>query len=61
MSYLANEILLRLARFAVAAVLGLILYWLLTGPLQQPGSIELGLLCFLASTGFILLVQESPI
>lgn len=61
MSYLINEILLRLLKAAAAAVLGLILYLALTGPLGNPGSIELALLCWLSGAAFILVVQESPI
>jgi hypothetical protein len=60
-SYLVNEILLRLAKAAVALLLGLALYALLTGPLSVGGSAELALLCFVAAAAFILLVQESPI
>ena len=61
MSNLLNEILLRLAKAGVAALLGIVLYWLVTGPLAVPGSAELALLSFLAGAAFILLVQESPI
>jgi high-affinity Fe2+/Pb2+ permease len=61
MSYLVNEILLRLAKAVVALLLGLALYVLLTSVGGATGSIELGLLCFLAAAAFILLVQESPI
>ena len=61
MSNLLNEILLRLAKAGVAALLGIVLYWLVTGPLAVPGSAELALLSFLAGAAFIVLVQESPI
>jgi hypothetical protein len=58
---LVNEILLRLAKAAVAAILGVLLYVILTGPLGSPGSVELALLCWLSGAAFILLVETSPI
>lgn len=61
MSNLVVEILLRLLRPAVAAVIGALLYLILTGPVGATGSVELGLLSFLAGAAFILLVQESPL
>jgi uncharacterized membrane protein (GlpM family) len=61
MSNLLIEIALRLLKAAAALVLGLILFWLLTGPLANPGSVELALLCWLSAAAFILLVETSPI
>ena len=61
MSNLVYEILLRLLKAGAALVLGLVLYWILTGPLTNPGSIELALLCWLSGAAFILLVETSPI
>jgi hypothetical protein len=61
MSNLVNEILLRLAKAAVAAVLGILLYIILTGPFGNTGSVELALLCWLSGAAFILLVETSPI
>ncbi len=61
MSNLIVEILLRLLKPAVAAVIGALLYLILTGPVGATDSVELGLLTFLAGAAFILLVQESPI
>jgi len=60
-SNLVNEILLRLAKAGAAAILGLLLYVVLTGPLGNAGSTELVLLCWLAGAAFILLVETSPI
>jgi hypothetical protein len=60
-SNLVNEILLRFAKAAAAAVLGLLLYVVLTGLLGNPGSVELALLCWLSGAAFILLVETSPI
>ena len=61
MSNLVFEILLRLAKAGVAALLGLLLYLVLVGPLGNPGSVELALLCWLSGAAFILLVETSPI
>ena len=61
MSNLLNELALRLLKVGIAVLLGLILYVVLTGPVGQPGSIELALLCWLSAAAFILLIQEGPI
>jgi hypothetical protein len=57
-SHLLNEIGLRLLKVAIAALLGLLLYVVLTGPLANPGSAELALLCWLAGAAFVLLVES---
>jgi hypothetical protein len=57
MSHLLNEIGLRLAKAGIALVLGIILYWFLTGPLGNPGSVELALLSWLSAAAFVLLVE----
>jgi hypothetical protein len=56
-SHLINEIALRLIKAAIALVLGIVLYAVLTGPLGNPGSVELALLSWLSATAFILLVE----
>jgi hypothetical protein len=61
MSNLVNEILLRLAKAAAAAILGLVLYLVLVGPLGVDGSAELALLAWLSAAAFILLVETSPL
>ncbi len=61
MSNLIGEILLRLAKVAAAAVVGLILYAVLVGPLGVPAGAELALLSWIAGAAFILLVESSPI
>jgi hypothetical protein len=61
MRELIAEVLLRLAKAGAAAVVGLVLFALLTGPLGVPGSGELALLAWLAGAAFILLVETSPI
>jgi hypothetical protein len=57
-SNLAIEILLRLAKAGIAALLGLVLYAILTGPLGSAGSAELALLCWLSGAAFVLLVES---
>ena len=61
MGNLVSEILLRLAKAGVAAILGVIIYLVLVGPLGVPGSAELALLAWLSGAAFILLVESSPI
>ena len=61
MSNLLNDVALRLLKAGVAVLLGLILYVLATGPLGQPGSVELVLLCWLSAAAFVLLVESSPV
>ena len=60
MSNLVNEILLRLAKAGAAALLGLLLYLVLVGPLGVAPSAELALLAWLSGAAFILLVETSP-
>jgi hypothetical protein len=57
MMYLINEALLRLVKPAVALVLGALLYWLITGPLGEPGSVLLALACWVSAAALILLVE----
>ena len=60
MSNLLAEIGLRLAKVGAAAIVGVIVYLVATGPLGQGGSVELAILCWLAAAAFILLVETSP-
>ena len=57
MSNLVNEILLRLAKAGLAALLGLIVFAILVGPLGVAASAELALLCWLSGAAFVLLVE----
>jgi hypothetical protein len=59
-SNLVNEILLRLAKAGAAALLGLIVYLVLVGPLSVEPTAELALLSWLSGAAFILLVETSP-
>ena len=61
MSNLLFEILLRLAKAAAAALLGLLVYLVAVGPLGAAGSVELALLSWLAGAAFIMLVETGPI
>ncbi len=61
MSHLVYEILLRLAKAGAAAVLGIVVYLVLVGPLGQPATVELALLSWLSGAAFILLVETSPL
>jgi len=58
---LVIEIALRLAKAGIAALIGLVLYLVLIGPLGAAASAELALLCWLSGAAFILLVETSPI
>ena len=58
---LVYEFLLRLTKIAAAAVVGLVIYALLTGPLGNAGSAELALLAWLSGAAVVLLVESSPL
>jgi hypothetical protein len=60
-SNLVIEILIRLAKAGIAAVIGLVLYLLLVGPFGVTGTVELGLLCWLSGAAFVLLVETGII
>ena len=61
MSNLLAEIALRLAKALAAAIVGLLLYLVLIGPLGNNGSVELALLCWVSGAAFVLLVESSPL
>lgn len=61
MRYLLNEALLRLIKPLVALVLGVLLYWFLTTVLGEPGSVLLGLACWISAAAFIQLVETGII
>ncbi len=60
MSNLVAELLLRLIKPAVAALLGGVLYIALTA-YGVPPSAHLLLICWVSAAALILLVQESPL
>ena len=55
--YLVNEVLLRLIKPLVALMLGAMLYWLITGPIGEPGSAMLALACWISAAAFVLLAE----
>ena len=61
MRYLINEAILRLIKPALALVLAVLLYWLLTGPLGEPGGALLALACWLSAATLILLLETGII
>ena len=54
------EIGLRLAKLVVATVFGLVVYWVLTGPMGAPGSVQLALEAWIAGA-LVLLILETGI
>jgi len=58
---LVAEVLLRLARVAAAAILGVLLYLVATTWLGEPGSFGLALLAFVAAGVVVLLLESSPL
>jgi len=60
-SNLLAEIALRLAKAVAAAIVGLLLYLVLTGPLGNASSVQLALLCWVSGAAFVLLVESSPL
>jgi hypothetical protein len=61
MSNLVNEILLRLAKAGIAALLAIVLYLILVGPFGATGSVELALLSWLSAAALVLLVETGLI
>ena len=61
MSELRNEILLRLAKVVLTAIVAALLYLSAVGPGGLAGSFELALLCFVAAGVALLLMESSPI
>jgi hypothetical protein len=57
---LVVEIGLRLAKLVIATLLGLIIYWVLTGPMGATGSAQLALEAWIAGA-LVLLVLETGI
>jgi len=61
MRELVFEMLLRLPKVILAAVIGLVAWAIAVGPIGAAPSVELWILCFLGGGMVVLLVQESPI
>jgi hypothetical protein len=60
MQELVVEIGLRIAKVLVASVIGLVIYWVLTGPLGVPGSAQLALESWIAGA-LVFLILETGI
>jgi hypothetical protein len=60
-SYLVEETLLRLAKAAIAFLLGLVVFGIATGIAGEPASVPLLLLCWLSGAAFVLLVESNPL
>jgi membrane-bound ClpP family serine protease len=61
MSYLINEVLLRVAKLVVAGVIGAIIYLIAVLPLGVAPSFELAALCWISAGIALLLVESSPL
>jgi len=61
MRELLVEVLLRLAKVAVATILGGLVYLVAIGPLGASPSVELWLLSWLGGAAAVLLMESSPI
>ena len=61
MSNLLIEIALRLSKVGLAAVVGLLIYAVIVGPLGATGSAELALLAFVCGSAIVLLLESSPL
>jgi hypothetical protein len=57
MQELVVEIGLRIAKVVVASLIGLVIYWLLTGPLGVAGSAQLALEAWIAGALVFLLLE----
>jgi hypothetical protein len=61
MSFLVNEILLRIAKLIAAGIIGAILYLIALGPAGVAPSFELAALCWISAGIGLLLVESSPL
>jgi len=59
--YLINEVLLRLIKPFAALLLGLLLYWVGTSLMAEPGSFSLFLACWVSAAVLILLLETGVI
>jgi hypothetical protein len=60
-SNLVIEILLRLAKLGIAALVGIALYLILIGPFGVTATAELALLCWLSGAAVVLVVETGLI
>jgi hypothetical protein len=60
-SFLINEVLLRLAKLVAAGIIGSVLYLMAVIPFGVAPSFELAALCWISAAVALLLVESSPI
>ena len=61
MSDLRDEILLRLGRVLLAGLIGAVIYFVAVGPLSEPPSVTLALICLLVGAALLQVVTSSPL
>ena len=61
MSYLVNEVLLRLVKPAITLIIAIALFLIATGPLGEPAGVVLALVCWIAAAAFVLLAETGVI
>ena len=61
MSYLVNEILLRLAKLLAAGIVGAVVYTIAVAVVGVAPSFELAALCWISGGVGLLLVESSPL
>ncbi|CAN5558813.1 hypothetical protein BH23CHL6_BH23CHL6_09220 [soil metagenome] len=61
MSDLVAEVMLRLAKAGLAALIGVGIFLVAVGLLGEPASASLALLSWLSGAAFILLIETSPL
>jgi hypothetical protein len=61
MSYIVNEILLRLAKLVLAGIVGTVLYLVAVVGLGVAPSFEVAALCWISASVGLLLVESGPI
>ena len=61
MSYLVNEILLRLAKLLAAGIVGAVLYVIAVAVVGVAPSFELAAMCWISAGVGLLLVESSPL
>lgn len=61
MSFLINEVLLRLAKLVAAGIIGAVLYLMAVIPFGVAPSFELAALCWISAAVALLLVESGPL
>jgi hypothetical protein len=61
LSFLVNEVLLRLAKLVASGIIAAVLYVIAVAPLGVTPSFELAALCWISAAVALLLVESGPI